>query len=80
VLIGAIIGFCVLLFLVAILWPRLSQHVERGGQKPLGAGQRAGSKAPGPLGRWLQKPFSKSSRAVSKSGSEGRSIRDKLPF
>ena len=79
-LIGAIIGFCILLFVVAILAPRISQHLERGGQKPLHLGQRAGSKAPGRLGRWLQKPFSKSSRAVGKSGSKGRKTRDKLPF
>jgi hypothetical protein len=79
-LIAAIIGFCVLLFLAAILAPRISQYLERGGQKPLGAGQRAGSKAPGKLGELLAKPFSKSSRAVSKSGSKGRNTRSKLPF
>jgi Family of unknown function (DUF6411) len=79
-LVAAIIGFCVLLFLVAILAPRASRYLERGGQKPLGAGRRAGAKAPGPLGRLLQKPFSKSSQAVSKSGSKGRSTRAKLPF
>ena len=79
-LIAAIIGFCVLLFLIAILAPRLSSYLERGGQKPLSAGQRAGSKAPGRLGRWLQKPFSKSSEAVGESGSKGRETRSKLPF
>lgn len=79
-LLAAIVAFCVLLFLVAILAPRISRYMERGGQKPLGVGQRAGSKAPGPLGRWFQKPFSKSSRAVSKSGSKGRETRGKLPF
>jgi hypothetical protein len=77
-LIAAIIGFCVLVFLAAILAPRISQYLERGGQKPLGAGQRAGSKAPGKLGEWLAKPFSKSSRAVSKSGSKGRETRSKM--
>ena len=79
-LVGAIIGFCVLLFLVAILAPRVSRYLERGGEKPLAAGQRAGARAPGPLGRWLQKPFSKSEKAVSKSGSKGRQTRGKLPF
>lgn len=79
-LIAAIIAFCVLLFVVAVLAPRMSQHMERGGKKPLRLGQRAGSKAPGPLGRWFQKPFSKSSKAVGKSGSKGRETRDKLPF
>ena len=79
-LIAAIIAFCVLLFLVAILAPRISQHMERGGQKPLGMGQRGASKAPGPLGRWFSKPFSKSQKAVGKSGSKGRETRGKLPF
>jgi hypothetical protein len=77
-LIAAIIGFCVLVFLVAILAPRVSRYLERGGDKPLGAGQRTASRAPGPLGRWLQKPFGKSRRAVHKSGSAGRRTRSKL--
>ena len=79
-LIAVIIVFCVLLFLIAILAPRLSQYVQRGGEKPLAAGQRAGAKAPGPLGRLAQKPFSKSRRAVDKSGAAGRRTRFKLPF
>ena len=76
--IGAVIAFCVLVFLVAIIAPRVSRYMERGGDKPLGAGQSAASKAPGPLGRWLQKPFGKSRRAVHKSGSAGRRTRAKL--
>ena len=79
-LVGAIIGFCVLLFLVAILAPRVSQYLQRGGEKPLAVGQRTGAKAPGRLGRWFQKPFAKSEQAVSKSGSKGRQTRSKLPF
>ena len=77
-LIAAIIAFCILLFLVAVLAPRLSRHMERGGDKPLGVGQRAAGKAPGPLGRWLQKPFGSSRKAVHKSGSAGRKTRAKL--
>jgi hypothetical protein len=77
---AAIIGFCVLLFLVAILAPRSSRYLQRGGEKPLSAGQSAGAKAPGPLGRLAQKPFGQSRRAVSKSGSWGRRVRSKLPF
>jgi hypothetical protein len=79
-LIGAIIAFCVLLFIVALLFPRMSSHMERGGDAPLGAGQRAAGKAPGPLGRWFQKPFGKSRKAVHKSGSAGRRGRSKLPL
>ena len=77
-LIAGIIVFCILLFLVAILAPRMSRHLERGGDKPLSLGQRGASKAPGPLGRWLQKPFGSSRKAVHKSGSAGRRTRQKI--
>jgi hypothetical protein len=77
-LIAGVIAFCILLFLVAILAPRMSQYLERSGSKPLGAGQSVASKAPGPLGRWLQKPFGSSRKAVHKSGSAGRRTRSKL--
>lgn len=77
-LIGAIIAFCVLVFVVAIVAPRISRHLERGGDAPLRGGQRAAGKAPGPLSRWLQKPFGKSRKAVAKSGSAGRETRAKI--
>jgi hypothetical protein len=77
-LIAGIIAFCVLLFLVAILAPRLSRHMEQGGDAPLRGGQRVAGKAPGPLGRWLQKPFGKSRKAVRKSGAAGRETREKI--
>jgi hypothetical protein len=79
-LIAAIVGFCILLFVVALIAPRFSRRVERGGDRPLAEGQEAAANAPGPLGRWFQKPFSKSRRAVHKSGSAGRRSRFKLPF
>ena len=79
-LIGGVIAFCVLLLIAAFLFPRLSRHPERGGQKVLGVGSRSASKAPGKLGRWFSKPFQTSSRAVSKSGSAGRRGRSKLPL
>jgi hypothetical protein len=74
-----VVGFCVLLLILAFIAPRLSRHPERGGQKVLGLGSRSTGKAPGPLGRLLQKPFSRSSRAVSKSGNAGRRGRRKMP-
>jgi hypothetical protein len=77
-LIGAIIVFCILVFLVAIIAPRISRRLERGGDAPLRGGQRAAGKAPGPLGRWFQKPFGTSRKAVHKSGSAGRKTRSKL--
>ena len=73
-------AFCVLLLVIAFLAPRLSRHVERGGQAPLAIGSRAGSKAPGALGRLLSKPFRSGQRAVSKSGAAGRRGRGKLPL
>ncbi|MEO8689660.1 MAG: DUF6411 family protein [Solirubrobacteraceae bacterium] len=77
-IIGAVIGFCILLFILAFLFPRLSRGPERGGQKVVGTGSRGASKAPGPFGRWLSKPFNSSSKAISKSGSAGRRGRDKV--
>ena len=78
--IAAVIGFCVLLLVLAFLFPRLSRHPERGGQRVLGMGGRGAGKAPGPFGRLLRKPFDKSQQAVSKSGSAGRRGRSKMPF
>jgi hypothetical protein len=78
--IGAVIGFCILILILAFLAPRLSRHPERGGQKVLGTGGRAAGKAPGKLGRFARKPFDSSQRAVSKSGSAGRRGRSKMPL
>lgn len=78
-LIGAIIVFCVILLVLAFLAPRLSRHFQKAGDKPLELGQRAGGSAPGKLGEWLQKPFGKSRKAVSKSGAAGRKGRTKTP-
>lgn len=72
---AAIIGFCVLLLILAFLAPRLSRYFQRAGDKPLQVGQRTSAKAPGKLGEWLQKPFSKSRKAVRKTGAEGREAR-----
>jgi hypothetical protein len=74
-----IAGVCVVLLVLAFLLPRLSHGPQRGIEKSLSVGQSAGAKAPGPLGRLLQKPFSKSRRATSKSASLGRRGRGKLP-
>jgi Family of unknown function (DUF6411) len=76
--IGAVIAFCILILILAFLFPRLSRYPERGGQKVVGTGGRAAGHAPGKLGRWLSKPFSTSSKAISKSGSAGRRGRSKV--
>jgi Family of unknown function (DUF6411) len=79
-LIAALIVFCLVLFVLAFLAPRLSRHFQRAGEKPLELGGWAGGKAPGKLGEWLRKPFSKGERAVEKSGAKGREGRAKSPF
>jgi hypothetical protein len=79
-MIFAIVGICVVLAVLAFFVPRLSRHPERGTQRTLGVGTRAGSKAPGVLGRIFSKPFRSSSRAVGRSGSAGRRARGRMPF
>ncbi|MEU0671463.1 DUF6411 family protein [Streptomyces sp. NPDC006172] len=78
--IAAVIGVCVVLAVLAFLVPRLSRHPERGTQRSLGLGARAGGKAPGVLGKLFSKPFHSSSRAVGRSGSAGRRARGHMPF
>jgi len=79
-LIAAVVVICVVLLVLAFLLPRLSRHPERGVHKMFGAGGRTAGKAPGPLGKWLAKPFTSSSKAAGKSASAGRRGRGKLPL
>jgi hypothetical protein len=78
--IGGIIVICIVLAILAFLLPRLSHGPQKGVDRTLGAGQRAGGKAPGPLGRLFQKPFSTSRKATNKSAQKGREGRSKLPL
>ena len=78
--IAVIIGVCLVLLVLGFLLPRLSRYPQRGVDKTLGAGQKAGSEAPGPLGRLLQKAFGTSRRATNKSAETGRRGRGKLPL
>jgi hypothetical protein len=78
--IGAIIGVCLILLILGFLVPRLSSGPQRGVDRTLGAGQRAGGKAPGVLGRLFQKPFSSSRKATNRSANAGRRGRAKSPF
>jgi hypothetical protein len=77
--IAGVVAFCVLLLVLAFLFPRLSRHPERAGERTLGVGGRVGGKAPGPIGRLLSKSFGTSQRAVSKSGAAGRRGRGNMP-
>lgn len=79
-LIAGIIALCVILAILGFLLPRLSEHARRGTDKGFSAGQRAGSKAPGPIGRLLSKSLGKSQRAADKSHSAGKKARFKSPF
>jgi len=79
-LIAAIIVICIVLAILAFLLPRLSTHPQRGVDKTLGTGQRGAAKAPGRLGRWLQKPFQTSRKATNRSASAGRQARGRLPL
>lgn len=78
--VAAVIGFCVLILVLAFLLPRFSRPVQNAGDRTLGVGQRAGGKAPGFLGRLFSKPFGTSRKAVNKSGAAGRSGRNRLPL
>ena len=78
--IGIIIAVCVILLLLGFLVPRLSRGPQRGVDRTLGVGQRAGGKAPGPIGRLLSKSVGSSRKATNKSAESGRSARGKLPL
>ena len=78
--IAVIAAVCVVLLVLAFLLPRLSRHPQRGVDRTRGVGQGAAGKAPGFLGRWLQKPFGSSRRATNKSASVGRRARGKMPL
>ena len=78
--IAAIIAVCIILLILAFLVPRLSRHPQRGVDRTLGVGQRAGGKAPGPIGRLFSKSFGMSRRATNKSAETGRKGRSKMPL
>jgi len=78
--IAGVIVACIVLLVLAFLFPRLSRGPQRGGDAALSVPQRGAGLAPGKLGQWLQKPFGKSRRAFNKSGSAGRRGRGKMPL
>ena len=77
--IGIIIAVCIILLVLAFLVPRLTGP-QRGVDRTLGVGQKAGGKAPGPLGKLFSKTFGTSRKATNKSAATGRKGRDKMPF
>ena len=74
-----IVGVCIVLLVLAFLLPRLSIWPQQGVDRTLGVGQRAGGKAPGPLGKLFSKMFGTSRKATNKSASAGRRARGKTP-
>jgi hypothetical protein len=80
VLIAGVVVICIVLAILGFLAPHLSNRARRGSDKGFSLGQRAGGKAPGPIGRLLSKSFGKSRRAADKSHSSGQRARSKLPL
>jgi hypothetical protein len=78
--IAIVVGACIILLILGFLVPRLSRGPQRGVDRTLGVGQRAGGKAPGPIGRLFSKSFGTSRKATNKSASSGRRARGKLPL
>jgi uncharacterized protein DUF6411 len=78
--IAAIVAVCILLLVLGFLLPRLSIWPQRGVDRTLGAGQRAGGRAPGPIGKLFSKSFGTSRKATNKSASTGRRARGKMPL
>lgn len=79
-LIAGVFVLGIVLAILGFLLPRLSDHARRGADKGFSTGARAGSKAPGPIGRLLSKSFGTSQRAADKSHSAGKKARFKAPF
>ena len=77
--IGIIVAVCIVLLILAFLVPRLTGP-QKGVDRTLGVGQRAGGKAPGPIGKLFSKSFGSSRKATNKSASTGRKGRGKMPF
>jgi len=78
--IAIIVAVCIILLVLAFLLPRLSIWPQRGVDRTLGVGQRAGGKAPGPIGKLFSKSFGTSRKATNKSASSGRKARGKMPL
>jgi hypothetical protein len=78
--IAIIVAVCIVLLVLAFLLPRLSIWPQMGVDRTLGAGQRAGGKAPGLIGKLFSKGFGTSRKATNKSASTGRKARGKMPL
>jgi hypothetical protein len=77
-LIVGVVAICVVLFLLALLLPRLSRGPQRAVDQGFGGAAQAASHAPGLLGRWLPKPLRSSRRVADKSAAAGRKAHHKV--
>ncbi|HEY3190263.1 MAG TPA: DUF6411 family protein [Solirubrobacteraceae bacterium] len=77
--IAIVVAICILLLILGFLVPRLSTKPQSGVDRAFSTGGNVAGKAPGPLGRWLRKPFSTSKKAADKSAATGRKGRSKMP-
>lgn len=73
----AVVAICIVLFVLALLMPELSRKPQQATDKSFDLGARTVSHAPGPLGRWLAKPFRTARRAADKSAAAGRRTHEK---
>ncbi len=78
--VAAIVGVCVLLFVIGLVAPRLSFWPQKGVAKTMTKGSEWAGQAPGRAGRWAAKPFQTSRKATDKSTQAGRKSRGKLPL
>jgi Family of unknown function (DUF6411) len=78
--IAAVIAIAIVLCILAFLAPRLSRHPQRGVQKTYSKGGNTAGKAPGPIGRWLRKPFDSANKWTGRSAEAGRRGREKTPL
>jgi len=76
--IAGIVVVCVVLFVLALLAPRLARKPASLTNRTLGTGASAASHAPGFLGRWLPKPFRTSQKATARSTSAGAKAHRKI--
>lgn len=79
-MIAGVVALCILLAILGFLLPRFSDHARRGADKGFSTASKAGSKAPGPIGRLLSKSIGTSQRAADKSHSKGKEARSKTPL
>ena len=77
--IAAVIVICIVLAVLAFVFPRLSSKPQSGVSRAFHGGGEVAGKAPGKLGKWLRKPFDNSAKAANRSAGKGRSARSKLP-